>query len=72
MAGKITNRIAAILTIACGIGAATGVLTYLASRSLPQALLAAGTAVGGAIQLLVQITGTGPERPISSQDKHTG
>ena len=39
-------RTKVMMAIASGVGVATGVLTYLASRSLPQALLAAGTATG--------------------------
>jgi uncharacterized membrane protein YfcA len=67
-AGLITVRAAIILAIACIIGAAAGALTYLASHSFPQALLAAGTATGGSTGLLNQIIGTAPERPNSDQN----
>jgi hypothetical protein len=57
-----------ILTIACIIGTAAGALAYLAFHSIPQALLAAGTATGGAANLLGQATGTGPEHTTRGQD----
>jgi hypothetical protein len=56
-------RTKVIMVIACGVGIATGALTYLASRSLPQALLSAGAATGGSGELLRQFIGTEPERP---------
>lgn len=67
-AGPFSVRRAVILGIACVIGAAAGVLTYLASHSIPQALLAAGTATGGSANLLGQITGTGPASAGKGQD----
>jgi hypothetical protein len=63
-------RTVIILAVACIIGATAGALTYLASHSVPQALLASGTAAGGSAQLLSQIVGTAPERPTSSQDNN--
>jgi hypothetical protein len=66
--GKITVRNTVILTIAGVIGAAAGVLTYLATRSLAQALLTAGAATGGSANLLGQIIGAGPERMTSALD----
>jgi hypothetical protein len=59
-----------IMTVASVIGAAAGALTYMASRSLPQALLTAGTAAGGTINLLTQITGTSSDRQTRSQDNN--
>ena len=63
-----------IMAIACGVGVAAGALTYLASRSLPQALLAAGTATGSSADLLRQFIGTDPEHSVrdrdSNQDDH--
>ena len=67
-AGLITVRTGVILAIACAIGVTAGVLTYLASRSLPQALLAAGTAIGGSAGWLAQIFGTDPQRTISGHE----
>jgi hypothetical protein len=55
-------RTKVIMAIACSVGVAAGALTYLASRSVPQALLAAGTATGGSADLFRQLTGTDPER----------
>jgi hypothetical protein len=64
----ITARTRVIAAIACAIGAAAGVLTYLASRALPQALLAAGTATSGSAHLLSQVIGTDPGTPTSGED----
>jgi hypothetical protein len=61
-------RTKVIVAIACTIGAATGALTYLASRSVPQSLLAAGAATGTSAGLLRQLTGTIPERTASGRD----
>jgi hypothetical protein len=61
-------RTKVILGIACGIGAAAGTLTYLTSRSIPQALLAAGAATSGSAHLLGQVVSTDPKRPTSDQD----
>jgi hypothetical protein len=58
-----------IRVLPCIIGLAAGALTYLAFHSVPQALLASGSAAGGVAQLLGQITGARPERPASSQDR---
>jgi hypothetical protein len=57
-----------IMAIACGVGVAA--LTYLASRSLPQALLAAGTATGSSVGLLRQFIGTDPEHSASDRDSN--
>ena len=67
-ASLITVRSAVIMAIASVVGAAAGVLTYMASRSIPQALLAAGAATGGSANLLSQITGTDPGHTTRSQD----
>lgn len=64
----ITARADVILVIACVIGAVGGALTYLASHSLPQALLAAGIATGDSAKLISQIMGTDAEPAISGQD----
>jgi hypothetical protein len=56
------------MAIGCGIGLAAGALTYLASRSAPQALLAAGAATGSSADLLRQFIGTNPEHPASERD----
>ena len=61
-------RTKVIMAIAGGVGIAAGALTYLASRSLPQALLAAGTATGSSADLLRQFIGTGPEDPVGDRD----
>ena len=63
-------RTKVIVAIACGVGIAAGVLTYLASRSLPQALLAAGTATGSSADLLRQFIGAGPEHSASDCDSN--
>ena len=60
-------RTTIIVAVPCIIGAA-GALTYLACHSVPQALLASGSAAGGSAQLLGQIMGTATERPTSGQD----
>ena len=62
-----TVRTKVILVIACGVGGGAGALTYLASRSIPQALLAAGAATSGCAHLLGQVVGIEPERPTSVQ-----
>jgi hypothetical protein len=56
------------MAIACSAGVATGVLTYLASGSVPQALLAAGAATGSSADLLRQLIGADPELPASDHD----
>ena len=61
LVGLLTARVIMFLAIGCVIGSAAGVLTYLALHSLPQALLAAGTATGGSSGLLKQLIGTGTE-----------
>ena len=61
-------RTKVIMVIACGVGIAAGALTYLASRSVPQALLAAGTATGSSADLLRQFIGTEPEHSASDRD----
>lgn len=53
-------RATMLLGIACVVAAAAGALTYLAYRSLPQALLAAGSAAGGATGFLHQIANGSP------------
>jgi hypothetical protein len=62
-----TVRAKVILGVACGIGAAAGALTYVTSHSVPQALLAAGTATGGSLHLLSQVAADDPEHPPSGQ-----
>ena len=57
VADLLTLRTTVILVVACVIGVIDGALTYLALRSLPQSLLAAGTATGGSARLLAQIIG---------------
>lgn len=61
-------RTKVIMAIACGVGVAAGALTYLASRSLPQALFAAGTATGSSADLLRQFIGTDPEPAVGDRD----
>jgi hypothetical protein len=65
------------MAIACGIGGAAGALTYLASRSVPHALLAAGAATGSSADLLRQFIGADPEhradrRDDNQEDGHDG
>lgn len=65
-ANAIATRRAVILVIAGVIGAAAGILTYLAYHSIPQALLTMGAAIGGATGLLNQLIGAdhgGPTNP---------
>jgi hypothetical protein len=57
-------RTRAVLAIACGIGAAAGVLTYLVTYSVPQALLALGAAASGSVHLIGQLAAS--DREISS------
>lgn len=59
---------AVILVLSCLVGAAAGALTYWASCSVPQALLASGAAVGGSARLLGQVIGAAPEQTDSSRD----
>jgi len=61
-------RTKVIAVIACGVGIAAGALTYMASRSLPQALLAVGGAAGSSADLLRQFIEIEPERPVSDRD----
>jgi hypothetical protein len=61
-----------IMVIASGVGIAAGALTYLASRSLPQALLAAGTAAGSSADLLRQFIDAESERSASDRDNNQG
>ena len=61
-------RTKAIMAVACGIGCAAGALTYLASRSVPHALLAAGTATGSSADLLRQLIGAEPVHPADRRD----
>jgi hypothetical protein len=69
LASLLTARITVILVaVACIIGAAVGALTYLASRSVSQALLAAGTATTGSVHFLGRVIGTDPECRVSGQD----
>jgi hypothetical protein len=68
----LSARTKVIMAIAAGVGVAAGALTYLVSRSVPQALLAAGTATGGSVDLIRQIVGTSPERPASDHDDNQG
>jgi len=63
-------RTKVIMVIACGVGIAAGALTYLASRSLPQAMLAAGAATGSSADLLRQFLGTEPEDSASGRDSN--
>jgi hypothetical protein len=60
-------RTKVIMVIAGGVGVAAGALTYLASRSLPQALLNAGTATGSSADLLRQFISTGPGHSASDR-----
>jgi hypothetical protein len=57
-----------VTVIACGVGITAGALTYLASHSVPQALLAAGTATGSSADLFRQFIGTEPECSASDHD----
>jgi hypothetical protein len=61
-------RTKVIMVIACGVGLAAGALTYLASRSVPQALLAAGAATGSSADLFCQFIGTEPEHSARGRD----
>jgi hypothetical protein len=58
------------MAIACGVGVAAGALTYLASHSLPQALLTAGTATGSSADLLRQFIDTDPDHSASDRDSN--
>jgi hypothetical protein len=64
----LSARTKMIMAIACGVGVATGALTYLASHSVPHSLLAAGTATGSSADLLRQFIDTDSERPDSGRD----
>jgi hypothetical protein len=54
------------------VGVIAGVLGYLASHSVPSALLDSSTAAGSFAQLFVQVMGTLPEPPASDQDETSG
>ena len=58
------------MAIACGVGIAAGALTYLASHSPSQALLAAGTAAGSSADLLRQFLGADSERSDGDRDSN--
>jgi len=60
-------RTTIILALPCIIGAAAGGLTYMTCHSVPQALLASGSAAGSSAQLLGQMTGSTPERRSGGQ-----
>ena len=60
-------RTKVIMVIACGVGIAAGALTYLTSRSLPQALLTAGAATSSSADLLRQFIGAEPEHSASDR-----
>ena len=66
--GVPVMRTTVILLLSFLLGAAAGALTYCASRSVPQALLASGTAISGSARLLGQITGATPQQVASRQD----
>jgi hypothetical protein len=61
-------RTKVIMVVGCGVGIAAGALTYLASRSVPQALLAAGAAAGSSADLLRQFIGAESEHSASDRD----
>lgn len=63
-------RTKVIMAIACSVGVAAGALTYLATRSVSQALLTAGTATGSSADLLRQLIDTDPERPAREHDNN--
>ncbi len=63
-------RTKVIMAIAGGVGVAAGALTYLASRSVPLSLLAAGAATGSSADLLRQLVGTDSERPAGDRDNN--
>jgi hypothetical protein len=70
-------RTKVIMVIACGVGIAAGALTYLTSRSLPQALLTAGAATNSSADLFRQFIGAEPEHSASDRrndqdDDHDG
>ena len=56
----------------CMIGVAAGSLTYLACHSVPQALLASGSAVGGSAQLLGQMLDASPRQPANNRIENHG
>jgi hypothetical protein len=61
--GLLTARVTVIVTVATVIGAGAGILTYLASHSVPQAMLAAGTAFGSSAGVLRQFIRTDAQNP---------
>jgi hypothetical protein len=63
-------RTTIILVLPCVIGAAAGALTYVTCHSVPQALLASGSAAGSSAQLLDQMMGSTSERRSSGQDNN--
>ena len=66
----LPTRTKVIMVIACGVGIAAGALTCLASRSLPEALLAAGTATGSSAALFRQFIGAETEHSASDRDNN--
>jgi hypothetical protein len=66
----LSTRIKVIITIASGVGVAAGALTYVASRSFPQALLAAGSATASSADLLRQLIDADPEPPVGDRDNN--
>lgn len=59
-----------LMVTAAVLGAAAGALTYCASHSLPQTVLATSTAAGGSFRFFWQIFG--PGRPLGRQRKENG
>ena len=66
--GRFSIRTTVAAAGAATVGAVAGVLTYLVSRSIPQAVLAAGAATGGSARFLGQILGN--DRSEMDQDHH--
>jgi hypothetical protein len=61
-------RIKVVMAITCIIGVIAGALTYLAGHSLPQAMLATGTATSGSAQLFRDLLNNNSKRSSNSQD----
>jgi hypothetical protein len=61
-------RVAMILVLACAVGAAAGFLTYLASHSVPSALLTATAGIAASARLFDSIIGTADERHTSNRN----
>ena len=66
--GHGAYRVVVILVLACAVGVGAGFLTYLASYSVPSALLTATAGIAASARLFDSIIGTADERHTSNRN----